>query len=55
MNGTGVALLTVEPNVLRTLQFSYRGSLHEGGKLLLDGPRENRLADGHIERLHPGR
>ena len=41
--------------MLRALQFSYRGSLHEGGELPLDGRRENRLADGHIEQLHPGR
>ncbi len=45
----------MEPNVLRALQFSYRGSLREGGELPLDGPRENRLADGHVEPLHPGR
>ena len=50
-----MALLLAEPNVLRALQLSYRGSFHEGGALPLDGPRENRLAGGHIERLHPGR
>lgn len=50
-----MALLLAEPNVLRALQLSYRGSLHEGGELPLEGPRENRLADGHIEQLPQGR
>lgn len=50
-----MALWLMEPNVLRALQLSYRGSLHEGDELSLDGPRDNRLADGHTEQLHPGR
>lgn len=49
-----MAVWEVEPNVLRTLLFSHRGSPFEGGRFALAGPRENRLAGGHIERRQPG-
>ncbi len=55
INRNGMAILLVEQNVLRALQLSHRGYVLENGQIVLDGPRESLLADGHIKRAYLGR
>jgi len=55
ISGTGVALWQMEPNVLRMRQLSHRGHVLKDCRIVLDGPRESRLAGGHIARFYPGR
>ena len=55
MKRPDVAPLDVERNVLQVLELSHRGHVFEDGRVVFDGPRENLLASGHIERSYPGR
>lgn len=55
ISGTGVALWQMEPNVLRTRQLSHRGHVIKDDRIVLDGPRESRLAGAHLARFYPGR
>jgi len=50
-----MAILLVEQNVLRALQLSHRGYVLENGQIVLDGPRDTLLADGHIKQAYLGR
>ncbi|MBI3029651.1 MAG: ABC transporter ATP-binding protein [Candidatus Rokubacteria bacterium] len=55
INRRGMAILLVEQNVLRALQLSHRGYVLENGQIVLDGPRDTLLADGHIKQAYLGR
>ncbi len=55
INRRGMAILLVEQNVLRALQLSHRGYVLENGQIVLDGPRETLLANGHIKQAYLGR
>ncbi|MFZ1058586.1 MAG: ABC transporter ATP-binding protein [Candidatus Rokuibacteriota bacterium] len=55
INRRGMAILLVEQNVLRALQLSHRGYVLENGQIVLEGPRDTLLADGHIKQAYLGR
>ncbi|MBI4591375.1 MAG: ABC transporter ATP-binding protein [Candidatus Rokubacteria bacterium] len=55
INRKGMAILLVEQNVLRALQLSHRGYVLENGQVVLEGPRETLLANGHIKQAYLGR
>jgi branched-chain amino acid transport system ATP-binding protein len=55
INRMGMTILLVEQNVLRALQLSHRGYILENGHIVLGGPRETLLADGHIKLAYLGR
>jgi branched-chain amino acid transport system ATP-binding protein len=55
INQEETTILLVEQNVLRALQLCHRGYVLENGQIVLEGPREALLANGHIKQAYLGR
>jgi branched-chain amino acid transport system ATP-binding protein len=54
INEKGVTVLLVEQNVHRALEIANRGYILEAGKIVLEGMREDLIANEHVKKAYLG-